>query len=320
MEKRSGSLNKLLRAIDSVGGGSLIAAAVVLIFIISIDIMGAGFAGLIRSVFDTSSETMVHALTPDLMIVLLGLLFFIIPFALIRRRIASQVHRQRPTVRTTESRPCKAVVFFLSGNKDLRSTEDMRAALSGYSHPDSWRDVSVRVKNESLHRPLRMILEALDINATRRLEKVILLGSTGPSGTRCFVGPMQEFLTARLRDAGFETVEVIPPEAITGMRDFCDLQAGVSYESLQEGVRVEDIAACRAVFELISTALTQPRSKGGLGYVDQDILIDATGGTALVSIAAATFGILSPQRRFQYVSPDYRVTTQNVLYDWQDAD
>lgn len=198
----------------------------------------------------------------------------------------------------TQPRKVRALILFLSfpGNDEIR---ERYARLEG--------DLSAPGTLRALERaPWRMPLEAIRYHMPK-LEHVVLIGSSGPGGTRREVDAFRKLLDRLVpgHHLHVATVDELMPTIPRTPARAAELGHAPAIDA-RGGFSFHDPETLFMVVEAVLAHLV-----GGERLAPEDILIDVTGGTALASVAgaAAAGGLF---RRFEYVAFDERTEHYEV--------
>jgi hypothetical protein len=198
-----------------------------------------------------------------------------------RERVIPKVVDQSASVQV-----CKVLVLFLS--PPGKDEPDLPTLVSDLSVKGRISDRSVR---DRLQGSWRMPLEAIAAHLSR-LEKLVIISSSGPNGTANKVQVFRDLIKHMLPSP--EGVEILDITSWLG-------------EPWEKGVNFEDL---KSLVEVLVTM--EMRLKQTPPY---EIMIDITGGQK-PSTAAGTVVALGEGRRFQYVSTlDKTVRMYDLTYD-----
>lgn len=288
----------LRRALGTYRGSLLVILALVL----SVSIAAGGIQSLLQ-------QLSVHSGVPSWIIELLPLTILLAVLYLMARRGPSQ---QRPVIHE-RTRPAQARVLILFLSPPPKKPHVI------YDICDETRTAALTDREflNSVSGSWRMPLEAIAYHAAAAgdgvpgvLERVVVIPSSDrvPGDGTGTVGQMDLFrdLVSKLRDADpraskFTVVDLhqqIHQQRVTVVKDY---KTGVDFERPQE---LEESLYCAYC------ALNEK------GFLDEQVLVDVTGGQKPPSIAGAV-GALAPGRRIQYVSTnDYRVRVYDIGLDF----
>lgn len=201
----------------------------------------------------------------------------------LRRRLRLKVEPRR------SPQTCRGLIVFLS-----RAKEDALRAEQLVKTPELVGSVRDRAGRERFLQGWRMLWEAL-AHHLDRLEYLIVIASSGPTGTKNDFKTFRTFATLychqpRLEIVGLHDLEEAKPE----------FEAGVDFEEAEKLLRALDICYAKMARK---------------GIPDYEIMLDVTGGQKTASVVAGAYAMDRNDRRCQYVSTNtYDVMEYNITY------
>lgn len=319
---------RALKALASVGGSNWEAIG---LFLLIATLLGFFNSALFQVVLDPKGAATALWV---MMILSLGLLLFTIGF--LRHRVSNTVRRElAPSVDVERSRAHRVLVLFLSlppgsdpehRQSILKELENSLKASQAEPFTDAWLEVfgrhNWRMPAESIARQLA--------GEPRLIERIVVIPSlpvpkeanTHEQGSSDYFKIFKEIMGSgdsnpmKNSQTKIHFVGEIISEEKAAEYGLIDAEHGSGRKSPvyrpEAGVSFEDLdAMMRLLF-----AIYRELSASEYGYREKDILLDATSGKALVSIAAAGFAILTPGRQFQYVDTNnYDARSYDVTVD-----
>ncbi len=335
---RKRDARKAAELLRSLGGLSnvqiiitLMIALVIAILFESIIRFGENLPSIISSDEDSASY---HVLIAPLICALISFIILTIIISIFRNRLKNYTDDLEPItgVRTSES--AKILILFLSSPNPRLSSEEFNAyrklnqidqiestkrrlaALfpdghSSFLEPD-WVEDNIPQLNWRM--PLMAIRHQLDISGSKLAEIVIIPSSDSPGfpGTHhydeLFRTIVTRALAARQRDVKVNRVADVASHELA-------YSSGRTTKTIDttKGVPFDDFDA------IVGSLYSLVKHYRNNNIDDDEILIDATGGKVLNSIAAAVFAILVKSRRFQYIDTEtYSIRSFNIYHELDD--